>query len=336
MADSESHGAGAGAGAGAGSEVKEAAARVVELLPQTQVHHANLADSMGREAQWAGVVSGLSKDELGDRFITLCNKYFSVLVPRFDKDAKIKDVVEAFQSECVPSALIDNPRFKAADIEDEEERSAAEEELAEEFAEKRKVATLFVEGWWEELEPLQQRVMMHDASVLGCLKSPFIKGIDMAGKYAEMEDRERATAFKTIHTLTIIARAHQDGEVPVVDEFSRIIREFAEKETTEENTVAFTKSIWKAMTSKGSMSESMENMVEAAGGFDKVIKAMRSTSNTPFKGKDRKKAKKFVTTSVLSMVDLMFGESEEDEEDDDDTSADDAGATSDEESEEEA
>ena len=237
---------------------------------------------------------------------------------------KVRDVVDAFQSECVPEALVDNPRFKVEDLE-EDERAEAAEDLAAEFEGKRSVATLFVEGWFEEMEPIQQRIMMHDASVLATLKSPLIKGIDMAGKYTEMEEKEQATAFKTMHTLTILARAHQGGEMPVVDEFSKIIKDFSSKETSEENTVAFTKAIWEAMTSKGSMSESMESMVDAAGGFDKVIQTMRDPKKTPFKGKDRKKAKKFVTTSVLTMVDMMFGD--DDDEEDDETSGDEGEGT---------
>ena len=149
--------------------------------------------------------------------------------------------------------------------------------------------------------------------------------------FEEVEDieKEKASAFKTIHTLTILARAHQGGEVPVVDEFSKIIKDFSSKETSKENTGAFTKAIWQAMTSKGSMSESMESMVDAAGGFDKVIQTMRDPKKTPFKGKDRKKAKKFVTTSVLTMVDMMFGDDDDDDDGEEDETSGDEGEGSD-------
>lgn len=277
-------------------------------IPLNPLQFANLSDSLQREDKWNA--KEFTKEELQEKFLRIAVSYFTMMSDRFPKDRSVREVVDTFTEECV-----------AHEEDDEMEASG-----------KAGVARLFIRGWYKEMKSFYRRIMMHDPEVFAEIKNDFIKDIDMGGKYDVMTEGERADAFKTIHTLTIIARKFKGEDPPVVDRLSKVVKEFAGKPMGEKNTVKFTKSIWKAlMEDGGSMSSSLERVLESAGGIEQVMKTMKDPKQNPFKGKNKKKAKKIVKASVSTLVDLFFGDSDGDDSDSGDEGETDDSEVSDEE-----
>lgn len=275
--------AAAGAGAAPEGEVPAAAT----FLPLNPVHHAYLAKSLARERLW-NEKDGVTKPFLMKRFLGIATKYFTLLAERFEDD-KVADVVAEFNKECV----------------------VAEGDSEETAEDKAMIAALFVKGWYASLEPFYHRIMMHDSSVFDDIDSDFISDIDMGSKYAAMTQKEKESAFSTVHTLLIISRLHQGKTAPAVDPLSKVVEEFAGMKMGEKNTRKFTKAIWKAMTDGDTpMHESLDKMLQSAGGIDEVMKTLQDPTTNPLRGKNRKKAKKVVRESVNTLVDLLFGESD--------------------------